>query len=115
MRKVGDDEFLVLWEDGHRSLYRNDYLRFQCPCAGCLDEWTGKRLITQERIAPAVKILETIPTGHYAVRFRWSDGHQTGIYSFEMLRKICPCPRCQEKKDSALPSPKRRCMGFTLT
>ena len=33
--------------------------------------------------------------GRYALHFRWSDGHSTGIYSFETLRQICPCPQCQ--------------------
>ena len=32
--------------------------------------------------------------GRYAIQFTWSDGHSTGIYSFETLREICPCPQC---------------------
>jgi DUF971 family protein len=33
--------------------------------------------------------------GNYAIRIMWSDGHSTGIYSFEHFRKICPCPECR--------------------
>lgn len=32
--------------------------------------------------------------GRYAIQFTWSDGHSTGIYSFDTLREICPCPQC---------------------
>jgi hypothetical protein len=32
--------------------------------------------------------------GNYALSFAWSDGHQTGIYTFGHLRDLCPCPQC---------------------
>jgi DUF971 family protein len=32
--------------------------------------------------------------GAYAVQIVWSDGHDTGIHSFESLRRSCPCPEC---------------------
>lgn len=90
-RLVGEREFLLTWEDGHRSLYSFPYLRFLCPCAGCVDEHTGKRTIQKESVPDDIKSTEMAPVGRYAVKFRFSDGHQTGIYSFEYLRKICPC------------------------
>jgi DUF971 family protein len=34
--------------------------------------------------------------GRYAIRFHWSDGHSTGIYTFEHLRELCPCPICAD-------------------
>jgi DUF971 family protein len=34
------------------------------------------------------------PVGNYALQFVWSDGHETGIYTFEYLRKLCPCSQC---------------------
>jgi DUF971 family protein len=37
------------------------------------------------------------PVGNYAIRIQWSDGHGSGIYSFEHLRKICPCDACSAK------------------
>jgi DUF971 family protein len=43
---------------------------------------------------PALKILTAEPVGHYAVRIHWSDGHNSGIYSFDHFREICPCPEC---------------------
>jgi len=44
---------------------------------------------------PALKMLGVEPVGHYAIRIDWSDGHKTGIYSFEHFRRICPCEECQ--------------------
>ena len=41
--------------------------------------------------------LDTIePVGNYAVCFRWSDGHMTGIYTFDYLRSLCPCQECEK-------------------
>jgi DUF971 family protein len=43
---------------------------------------------------PPLDIVRSEPVGRYAVQFTFSDGHATGIYSFEHLRKICPCSEC---------------------
>jgi DUF971 family protein len=32
--------------------------------------------------------------GNYALSLTWQDGHSTGIYSFRMLRQLCPCEAC---------------------
>ena len=44
---------------------------------------------------PALKMLGVEPVGNYAIRIDWSDGHKTGIYSFEHFRRICPCEECK--------------------
>ncbi len=94
IRPVGETEILLSWEDGHRSLYPYRLLRFLCPCAGCVDEHTGQRTIRKETIAETIRISDFAPVGLYGIKFRWNDGHQTGIYSFDYLRKICPCETC---------------------
>jgi DUF971 family protein len=104
VRPVGDSELLISWEDGHRSLYLLNFLRLNCPCASCRDEWTGKRLITLDRIPADIKISNTEAVGRYAYRFKWSDGHQTGIYSFDFLRGLCPCEICQKKSSESKPN-----------
>ena len=96
MRGVGDREFLITWEDSHRSLYTFEDLRANCPCASCVDEITGSCRIVRNRIAADIRPLETEPVGNYGIRFRWSDGHHTGIYSFGWLRELCPCKICAE-------------------
>jgi DUF971 family protein len=92
------------WSDGHRSEYTVGYLRDECPCASC----TGAHGTTPQKssysaapapnpfkmFAPTLKMDSVEEVGHYAIRILWSDGHNTGIYSFDHLRKICPCPQC---------------------
>ncbi|MBI3272207.1 MAG: DUF971 domain-containing protein [Planctomycetes bacterium] len=86
------------WGDGHVSTYRFKYLRVSCPCAACVDEWSGKRRVEVSQIAEDVVIRKFEPVGAYAVRFEWSDGHNTGLYSFRFLREICPCSECQARR-----------------
>jgi DUF971 family protein len=100
IRNVGDEEILMTWNDGHRSLFSFEYLRFNCPCAACRDEWTGKRLITLDKIQKGIKPSQTSPVGRYALKFRWSDGHDTGIYGFDFLRGICPCETCGGNREA---------------
>jgi DUF971 family protein len=63
-------------------------------CASCVEEFTGHRKIKHGDIPSTVERLSVAPVGNYALQFRWSDGHDTGIYTFEYLRKLCPCPHC---------------------
>ena len=98
IRTVGTNELLVLWPDSHRSLYTFHYLRFNCCCAQCVDEWSGRRTITEDAVAQDIRALSWKTVGHYAVRFEWSDGHNTGIYGFDYLRKICPCSVCENTR-----------------
>lgn len=100
IRTVGDRELLITWDDGHRSLFAYRYLRLNCPCAACRDEWSGRRLITLDKIAADVRPLEWEQVGNYALRFKWSDSHETGIYSFDFLREVCPCSSCQNSNAS---------------
>jgi ATP-binding protein involved in chromosome partitioning len=85
----------IVWGDGHESEYAPLELRLACRCAGCMDEWTGEPLLDPERVDADVHPLAIHFVGRYALRFDWSDGHGTGIYPFEYLRGICPCPACE--------------------
>jgi DUF971 family protein len=87
------------WKDGHASDYPLVYLRDKCPCATC----TGAHGTPPRQpeatnpfpmFKPTLKMLNAEPVGAYAIRIHWSDGHSTGIYSFDHLRAICPCSEC---------------------
>ena len=84
----------MTWSDGHVSRYPTKLLRSQCACAGCVDERTGVRTLNPATIPVDIDILEMESVGNYAIRFHWSDGHDTGIYSWEHLARICPCSEC---------------------
>lgn len=90
IRKIDGEEILITWDDGSRNLYPARILRFFCPCAQCVDEHTGERILQFESIPETVSMLNFSPVGRYGVRFTWSDGHQTGIYSFDYLKTLPP-------------------------
>lgn len=90
-----DDGLLVTWDRaGHEALFPARALRLACPCAGCVEETTGRPLLDPERVPADVRPLQVALVGAYALRISWSDGHGTGLYTFEWLRGACPCPRC---------------------
>ncbi|MDE2236615.1 MAG: DUF971 domain-containing protein [Elusimicrobia bacterium] len=94
IEKIDDDALRIVWEDGHRSEYSFRYLRQNCPCAACRDEWSGQSLLDAEGVARDLKASRAEMVGNYALCFAFSDGHATGIFSFEVLRKLCPCAEC---------------------
>jgi len=97
------------WKDGHSSEYALEYLRDKCPCAACtgahgtpprqpaIGSSGGASGSPFQMYKPALKMLAVEPVGNYAIRINWSDGHNTGIYSWEHFREICPCEQCKRK------------------
>ncbi len=86
----------IEWSDGHKGVYPIRYLRQHCPCAACTDEWTGELRIKPDSLPMLIAVKDIEPVGRYGLRFRWSDGHDTGIYSFSILRdKFCRCSACK--------------------
>jgi DUF971 family protein len=81
-------ELRIVWKDGTTSEYVPRYLRLLCPCAGCVDEMTGVRTLTPEMVDEGVYPTAIHYVGRYAIQCVWSDGHSTGIYTFEYLREI---------------------------
>ena len=79
----------ITWADGRVCNYDSPALRRACPCAQCVDEWTGERTLKPEAVSSEIEIGDLTIVGRYALNFVWSDGHQTGIYSFDYLRNLC--------------------------
>ena len=79
----------VGWGDGRSCGYGAAALRRVCPCAQCVNEMTGQRMLDPNAIPDDLTIQSIQIVGRYALTFRWSDGHQTGIYSFRLLRELC--------------------------
>jgi DUF971 family protein len=88
----------IQWSDGHKGIYPVRYLRQHCPCAACVDEWTGERRLKAEDVPILIMLQDIESVGRYAFQFKWSDGHDTGIYSYSLLRKLCQCDVCQPVK-----------------
>jgi DUF971 family protein len=102
---IPDRLMTIQWEDGHHSVYAFDLLRKECPCAVCREaSHTATndpfKVVTSTVRPGEVTVAGAEQVGRYAVRFEWSDGHNTGIYSYEYLRAICPCGACQKAPSS---------------
>jgi DUF971 family protein len=94
VKRVSPFQTDVTWNDGHFSSYPSWYLRENCMCAACVEEFTGKRKVGHGNIPSTVERVSVVPVGNYALQFGWSDGHDTGIYTFDYLRQLCPCAQC---------------------
>ena len=93
----------IVWADGHSSHYDFTYLREECPCATCNDERGKKNAFVPAGPAsagalpmfkPKPRAQKAATVGNYAIQITFSDGHSTGIYSYDHLRSICPCAEC---------------------
>jgi len=94
----------IAWADGHSSHYDFVYLRDHCPCATCNDEREKKESLADASPAfqssalpmfkPKPRAQSAQAVGQYAIQISFSDGHATGIYSYDLLRTICPCSEC---------------------
>lgn len=85
-------ELSFTWSDGlvtHASARR---LRQLCPCAECVEEWSGKRVVVADKIPEGLKVVEANGVGNYALGFTFGDLHRTGIFNWEYLRDITSPP-----------------------
>jgi DUF971 family protein len=83
-----DREMTIKWSDDSETKYNAAQLRRACPCAGCINEWTGEKILNDSSIPDDLSISRTAIVGRYALNFHFSDGHETGIYSFAYLLKL---------------------------
>jgi DUF971 family protein len=89
--QIKEQRLRIEWADGETSEYSLDELRKQCPCASCRTE-------REQKSSNPLKILKFDPSGvrvvaaelvgTYAIKFTWSDGHDTGIFDFRFLRAL---------------------------
>jgi ATP-binding protein involved in chromosome partitioning len=94
-----DDGLLIEWDEtGHEALYPARELRLACPCAACVDEMSGRPLLDPSSVPNDVRPVSLGLVGAYGLKVRWSDGHATGIYTFERLLASCPCDACATRR-----------------
>ena len=94
IQSIGD-EIAIVWTDGAESYLRHDLLRRASPSA----ETQGEHDVFGNRYgggsqAPfaGVRVTGWEGVGNYAIRFDFSDGHRTGLYTFDYLRKLGELP-----------------------
>lgn len=90
----------IAWKDGHLSELSLNRVRKACPCATCNEERAKPvdpfRIFTPAELGNA-RVQSAELVGHYAMKIRWQDGHDTGIYAWETLRALCDCDKCTGK------------------
>jgi DUF971 family protein len=103
------------WQDGHKSAWSFPWLRAACPCATCVGE---RKADKRAPGVPSPKPAQLLPmyeppakpasakaVGRYAIQFDWEDGHKSGLYSWEYLRRVCQCPECSFAADKPAGQP----------
>jgi DUF971 family protein len=88
-----DNRLLIDWSDGHQRTYRVRALRDACPCATCREKQSAPRdplalpVLSAGDLTP-LRITGMQPVGNYAYAISFSDGHNSGIFTLELLREL---------------------------
>lgn len=88
IRRIKGGLFGVDWSDGNSTVLPYRWLRGQCPCAHCVDEWTGERKVGEAEVPFNVEPVTVRSVGRYALQIAWNDKHDAGLFSFEYLRDL---------------------------
>jgi DUF971 family protein len=80
--------FEITWNDGRVDQLSFFDMRCACPCASCIHEITGEQILRPELVPHNVAPVELAHSGNYAVKIVWSDGHASGIYTWDRLREL---------------------------
>lgn len=88
MWQISSDELGLLWADGKKKTISVRTLRLACPCAACIDEWTGKPLLNPDTVPADISLKEIKTVGRYALNPIFSDGHKSGLYHFDRLKAM---------------------------
>jgi DUF971 family protein len=84
-----EQALLITWPGGVQTPIPARVLRDHCPCAGCVEEGTGRKLLDPATIPEDIHATAIAPVGNYAIQITWSDGHSTGLYTWGTLRQLC--------------------------
>jgi len=90
IRRSDPGRIEIEWADGHTTVYSAAQLRRLCPCAHCVHELTGARLLDPTAVPDELRQSDVRMVGNYAIAVQFSDGHSTGIYPYSLLRANDP-------------------------
>lgn len=88
IEQAGPRTLAITWSDGRTDQFDVVKLRRSCPCASCIDEWTHEQRLKPDDVPETIRPLRIESVGAYALKIHFSDGHSTGIYTFQMLRGL---------------------------
>lgn len=89
IRVLKEDRILELvWNADDISRIPLRTVRQACPCAACVDEFTGRQILDPESVPMDIVTEDVGLTGNYAIKIRWSDAHDTGLFTWTHLRRL---------------------------
>ena len=83
--RTSDDKLTITWNNGRVQSIPVRALRLKCPCAACVDEFTGQPLLDPQSVPEDIIPHRIRSVGRYAFTIEWSDGHHTGIFSYDYV------------------------------
>jgi DUF971 family protein len=101
IESISDIVITITWNDGHDSVYFADHLRKNCPCAACrsksdeTDQQSPFKILNSSDQSIALSFSKWSIMGRYALAIHFSDGHHSGIFTFDLLRELCQCDLCK--------------------
>ena len=93
LKLLAPDLLQITWSDGEVRQYAVRELRDNCPCATCTEKRSADKpipllpILRAEETQP-LRIANMEPLGHYAYSIEFSDGHDTGLFTLELLRTL---------------------------
>ncbi|MBC8351456.1 MAG: DUF971 domain-containing protein [Planctomycetes bacterium] len=88
LRQPETHTLLLRWADGNEHVLPYAFLRRKCCCAGCIHEITGEQLLDPATVPEDLDLPHMNLVGNYAIKFRWSDDHDQGLYTWQYLREL---------------------------
>ena len=86
--RKGQESLIIEWNDGSKKAYNFYKLRLSCPCATCVNEWTGVKILDEKSVSKSIRPSRVFSVGRYAIGIQWIDGHNSGIFSYEFLKNL---------------------------
>jgi ATP-binding protein involved in chromosome partitioning len=90
--ELDEKEFTLIWPDETKATVSYRDLRLSCQCALCVNEMSGKKMLNEKSVRPDIAPKEVYPLGNYALAITWNDGHSSGIYPYETIKKLSRLP-----------------------
>lgn len=78
----------LTWAPGQVAKLSFIKVRGACACASCVNEWTGQPILDPASISADIHIKNLALVGNYALRITWSDGHETGLFTWQRLKEL---------------------------
>lgn len=85
------------WGKQGTARYPFKFLRCECPCASCINEFTGERMLDPRTVSEEITPTAIELSGNYALKIHWSDGHFTGLYSWDHLERLAASPAVEKR------------------